>query len=105
MVSPGANHYRPKANITRPNAKSTIVFKSERVDFSKTITGAIGPGQYDLKFDNSKGEAGKIGSVEDLNSTQGQQMYFSNLLSLELDTTIFLHQSVGFLNTIHLQKR
>lgn len=54
LVTPGANHYRPKANITRAKAKSTIVFRSDRCDFSKTITGAIGPGQYELQKDHTK---------------------------------------------------
>lgn len=60
LATPGSADYSPKINITKRKAQSTIVFKSDRVDFSKTITGPIGPGSYHLG-QGSQGEMGKIG--------------------------------------------
>ena len=38
---------------------STLVLRSNRTDFSKTITGIIGPGEYNI-HKQSEGELGKI---------------------------------------------
>lgn len=51
----------PKHKLTKARAQSTIVFQGDRSDFSKTITGPIGPGQYDIKNATHSGELGKIG--------------------------------------------
>jgi hypothetical protein len=48
LGTPSSADYSPKTNITKRKAQSTIVFKSDRVDFSKTITGPIGPGSYHI---------------------------------------------------------
>ena len=89
MVPPGANFYRPKINITRPKAKSTIVFRSDRLDFSKTITGPIGPGQYELRNDNLKGESGKIGSSRRPELYSTPKNVHNVVFSLELETMIY----------------
>ena len=49
-------------NITKLRAQSTVVFRGDRTDFSKTITGDIGPGSYNLRTDPKLSELGKIGS-------------------------------------------
>jgi hypothetical protein len=58
-VVPGAAAYHPKDTVTRKKAHSTLMLRSNRVDFSKTFTGAIGPGQYDI-YGHLNGELGKM---------------------------------------------
>ena len=44
LVLPDPAFYKVKDEFTRKKAISTLVLRSNRVDFSKTITGIIGPG-------------------------------------------------------------
>lgn len=46
FVLPGAGNYDINDGLIKRKAQSSIVFTSDRVDFSKTITGNIGPGHY-----------------------------------------------------------
>lgn len=46
FVTPGADNYRPKDDLTKPNAQRTVSYYTNRTDFSKSITGKIGPGVY-----------------------------------------------------------
>jgi hypothetical protein len=57
---PDAATYKPRDEVTRKKASSTLVLRSHRVDFSKTITGIIGPGEYSINSE-SEGELGKLG--------------------------------------------
>lgn len=45
-VFPDAALYSPRDMIVRRKAQSSIVLKADRIDFSKTITGQLGPGAY-----------------------------------------------------------
>lgn len=44
LVLPDPAFYKVKDEFTRKKASSTLVLRANRVDFSKTITGIIGPG-------------------------------------------------------------
>jgi hypothetical protein len=89
LSTPGANYYKPKDSLTKQRVRSTIVFKGDRIDFSKTITGSIGPGQYELRKNLHLGELGKInnGRKRDLYATDRNVMM--SLSSLGWETTIF----------------
>lgn len=45
---PDPAFYKVNDEFTRKKASSTLVLRSNRVDFSKTITGIIGPGEYNI---------------------------------------------------------
>jgi hypothetical protein len=47
----------------RKKAASTVVLRSQRTDFSRTITGAIGPGEYNIA-NHAPGEYGKMGKSD-----------------------------------------
>lgn len=44
ISTPAPTDYRPKYHLTTGKARSPIFFRGQRVDFSKTLTGPIGPG-------------------------------------------------------------
>ncbi len=44
----------------RKKASSTVMLRSQRTDFSRTVTGAIGPGEYNIEC-NGAGDLGKMG--------------------------------------------
>lgn len=46
FVTPAADNYDPNEVLTKPNPQRTINYQTKRTDFSKSITGAIGPGVY-----------------------------------------------------------
>ena len=47
FVTPGADQYQPKEDFTRQSSPRVINFYSNRVDFSKSLTGQkVGPGSY-----------------------------------------------------------
>lgn len=46
FINPSPSNYDPKQTLIRSRSKSPINFNSERYDFSKSITGIIGPGDY-----------------------------------------------------------
>lgn len=49
FVSPGADHYEPKSDYPKQVSPRIINFYSNRVDFSKSLTGEkIGPGSYKI---------------------------------------------------------
>lgn len=49
FVSPGADHYEPKTDYSKQVSPRIINFYSNRVDFSKSLTGEkIGPGSYQI---------------------------------------------------------
>ena len=59
FITPGADNYEPKEDLTRPTPQRTINYQTNRTDFSKSITGAIGPGVYRVEKDGRK-ELGKM---------------------------------------------
>jgi hypothetical protein len=45
--TPGSNYYNPNADVVKYSPQRPINFQSNRVDFSKSITGKrVGPGSY-----------------------------------------------------------
>lgn len=46
-MTPAANDYNPIDNLTKPNSQKAISYQTQRVDFSKSVTGSIGPGKYE----------------------------------------------------------
>jgi hypothetical protein len=50
FITPGADQYQPKEDFTRQSSPRVINFYSNRVDFSKSLTGQkIGPGSYAIE--------------------------------------------------------
>ena len=60
FITPGADNYQPKENLTKPSAQRTINYYTNRTDFSKSITGPIGPGVYETSDSGSARELGKM---------------------------------------------
>ncbi len=49
FVTPGADHYEPKSDFLKQASPRIVNFYSNRVDFSKSLTGEkIGPGSYQV---------------------------------------------------------
>lgn len=50
FITPGADHYQPKISFSKQSSPRVINFYSNRVDFSKSLTGEkIGPGSYPVE--------------------------------------------------------
>lgn len=60
FVNPAPSAYSPKENLTRPTSQRPINLNSDRADFSKSITGKVGPGIYEIRTKESL-SLGKIG--------------------------------------------
>lgn len=59
FVTPAGSNYEPVDLLTKPNPQRVINFDANRTDFSKSITGNVGPGDY-IKDKDSQGELGKM---------------------------------------------
>ena len=59
FISPGADNYEPTDSLTKPTPQRTINYRKDRTDFSKSITGNVGPGDYEVEKGTTK-ELGKI---------------------------------------------
>lgn len=61
FVNPAPSAYDPKEILTKPTSQRPINYHSDRVDFSKSITGRVGPGVYEIqkKETTSLGKIGK----------------------------------------------
>jgi hypothetical protein len=62
FTTPGADHYSPNKEFIKEKSPRTVNFYSNRVDFSRSLTGKqVGPGSYHFdKYSNSKVELGKM---------------------------------------------
>lgn len=60
FVNPAPSAYNPKEDLTRPASQRPINLYSDRTDFSKSITGRLGPGIYDVRRKQAL-SLGKIG--------------------------------------------
>ena len=49
FITPGADNYNPTDDLTKATPQRVINYKTDRTDFSKSVTGQIGPGVYDPK--------------------------------------------------------
>lgn len=47
LAVPGTGQYDPKYSLAKPNSQRTISYKAYRTDFSKSMTGRVGPGEYE----------------------------------------------------------
>jgi hypothetical protein len=45
-VTPAGSDYNPSDHLTKSAAQKVINYHTNRVDFSKSITGIVGPGDY-----------------------------------------------------------
>lgn len=62
FVNPAPTAYEPKDNLTKPTQQRPINYYSDRIDFSKSVTGGkVGPGKYEVrtKEELSLGKIGK----------------------------------------------
>lgn len=62
FVNPAPTSYEPKDILTKPVSQRPINYNSDRIDFSKSITGGkVGPGKYEVrtKEELSLGKIGK----------------------------------------------
>lgn len=59
FVTPAGSNYNPVDHLTKPLAQRVINYHTSRVDFSKSITGNVGPGDY-LQDKDTRGELGKM---------------------------------------------
>lgn len=49
FVNPAPSAYNPKEDLTKPTSQRPINLYSDRTDFSKSITGKIGVGVYEVR--------------------------------------------------------
>jgi hypothetical protein len=59
FVTPAGSNYDPVDLLTKPNPQRVINYHTDRVDFSRSITGKVGPGDY-LFDKNANLELGKM---------------------------------------------
>lgn len=45
-ITPAGSNYNPVIYLTKPAAQRVINYATNRSDFSKSITGNVGPGDY-----------------------------------------------------------
>lgn len=48
FITPAGSDYTPIEYLTKPAPQRVINYDTNRVDFSKSITGVVGPGDYDV---------------------------------------------------------
>ena len=63
FITPGADEYQPKEDLTRPSPQRVINYRTNRTDFSKSITGPIGPGGYQTQRDSSQKARTELGKM------------------------------------------
>ena len=63
FITPGADEYQPKEDLTRPNPQRVINYNTNRTDFSKSVTGNIGPGVYFSEKDDIKKTRTELGKM------------------------------------------
>lgn len=49
FITPAGNDYKPNDVLTKPNPQRVINYDTMRSDFSKSITGNVGPGDYEIE--------------------------------------------------------
>jgi hypothetical protein len=55
FITPSSFSYHPLIDKVKPNSTKIINYESNRFDFSKSSTGIIGPGKYEVnKNKNNK---------------------------------------------------
>lgn len=59
FITPAGSDYNPVDLLTKPTAQRVINYHTMRVDFSRSITGKVGPGDY-LADKDAKLELGKM---------------------------------------------
>ena len=59
FITPAGSDYNPVDLLTKPTAQRVINYHTMRVDFSRSITGKVGPGDY-LGDKDAKLELGKM---------------------------------------------
>lgn len=59
FITPGADEYYPTDDLTKPAAQRVINYETNRTNFSKSITGQIGPGDYEVMSETRK-QLGKV---------------------------------------------
>jgi len=59
-ITPSAHDYQPNISLTERRTTDALNLYSNRMDFSRSITKQIGPGEYNLRT-QLKRELGKMG--------------------------------------------
>ena len=48
FIPPGADHYAPNYAFNKHTPQRTINYQTNRCNFSKSVTGNVGPGVYNV---------------------------------------------------------
>ena len=98
FVNPSPSAYQPKEDLTKPLPQRAINYRSDRTDFSKSITGrSVGPGVYEVRTKEEL-SLGKIGTSPKFPANKNKNVR-SLLFSQDQDITRSLMVSGNFRST------